>query len=211
MTSIKKYTVEFIGTFFWILTMGMVFIEPGAGQFAPLAVGMIVMVMVYAGQAISGAHFNPAITLAVWLRGRLEASEIGGYFISQILGASLAAFIVGFLKGGPEAMPFIPDNTAVLLGEMIFTFALAFVFLNVLTSKKTNGNAYFGIAIGFTVAAGMYAMGNVSIGVFNPAMALGVSIMGISDWMNIWVYFIANFLGGALAAVIFTYLHPHDK
>ena len=207
----KKYTVEFIGAFFWVLTMGMTLIEPGAGNLAPLAVGAVLMVMVYAGNHISGAHYNPAVTLAVWLRGRFEGSEVPGYMISQMLGATLAALIVRFLKGGHEVIPTALDITAALLAEMIFTFALAFVFLNVLTAKKNKGNTYFGLALGFTVAAGMYAMGSVSVGVFNPAAALGISIMGVSSWVNLWLYFIANFLGGALAAIIFTYLHPDDK
>ena len=207
----KKYTIEFIGAFFWVLTMGMTLIEPGAGNLAPLAVGAILMVMVYAGIHISGAHYNPAITLAVWLRGRFEASDIIGYMISQILGAALAAFVVRFLKGGHEVIPTALDIKAALLAEMIFTFALAFVFLNVLTAKKNKGNTYFGLALGFTVAAGMYAMGSVSIGVFNPAVAFGISIMGMNSWVNIWLYFIANFLGGALAAIVFSYLHPDDK
>lgn len=207
----KKYTVEFIGTFFLVLTMGMTLIEPGAGNLAPLAVGAILMVMVYVGNHISGSHYNPAITLAVWLRGRFEASDIIGYMISQLLGAALAAFMVRFLKGGHEVIPTTLDITATLLAEIIFTFALAYVFLIVLTAKKTKGNIYFGLVIGFTVIAGMYAMSSVSIGVFNPAAAFGISIMGMNSWINIWIYFIANFLGGALAAIFFNYLYPDDK
>jgi aquaporin Z len=207
----KKYTVEFTGTFFFVLTMGMTLIEPGAGNLAPLAIGAILMVMVYVGHRISGAHYNPAITLAVWLRGRFEASNIPGYVVSQLLGATLAALVVRFLKGGREVIPTVLDVTTALLAEMIFTFALAFVFLTVLTAKKNRGNTYFGWVIGFTVVAGMYAMGSVSVGVFNPAAALGISIMGVNSWGNIWLYFIAHFLGGILAATSFNYLYPDDK
>ena len=97
----KKYLVEFIGTFFLVLTIGMTVIDPGAGNLAPLAIGSALMIMIYAGGHVSGAHYNPAVTLAVWLRGRCATADVPFYFIAQVLGATAAAFVVLYLKGNP--------------------------------------------------------------------------------------------------------------
>lgn len=96
----NKYIAEFIGTFFLVLTVGCTVIGNGAGAFAPLAIGSALMVMIFAGGHISGGHFNPAVTLGVWLRGKCAAKDVGPYMISQIIGGVLAAFAVKFLKGG---------------------------------------------------------------------------------------------------------------
>jgi aquaporin Z len=202
----NKYLIEFIGTFFLVFTIGNVVIEPGVGDFAPLAIGSALMVMVYAGGHISGAHYNPAVTLAVFLRGKCDAKDVAPYMIAQVLGALAAAAITLFLKGpevnvqAKDLMAALPD---VLVAEFLFTFALAFVVLNVATAAGTSGNSFYGLAIGFTVLAGAYAMGGISGAVFNPAVAVGISLMGLSSWPNIWIYLIANFAGGALAAVVF--------
>ena len=101
-----RYVTEFIGTFFLVFTIGMVVLEPGAGILAPLAIGSALMVMVYACGHISGAHFNPAVTLAIVVRGKCPVGEMVPYWVSQIIGAVVAAFMVMFLKGGgaPSAM-----------------------------------------------------------------------------------------------------------
>ena len=103
--NLKKYLAEFIGTFFFVLTVGCTVIAPGAGSMAPLAIGSALMVMVYACGHISGAHLNPAVTLAVWLRGRCAASDVPGYIFSQLVAGILAAFVVSFLKGNPTLPP----------------------------------------------------------------------------------------------------------
>ena len=134
----KNYIVEFIGTFFLVLVIGLTVIEPGAGSLAPLAIAAALMVMVYAGGHISGAHYNPAVTLAVWMRGKCDTKDVLPYMASQIVGAILAALCVGFFKSGAAITPAAPDVTTALLVEFLFTFALAYVVLNVATSKKTN-------------------------------------------------------------------------
>src|SRR5271154_7381573 len=101
----KKYLVEFIGTFFLVLAVGMNVIIPGSGSLAPLAIGATLMVMVYAGGHVPGGHYNPAVTLAVWLRGRCAKADVLPYWVSQILGALAASFIVLFLKGEPSLDP----------------------------------------------------------------------------------------------------------
>jgi aquaporin Z len=193
-----KYVVEFIGTFFLVLTIGMTVINPGAGALAPLAIGSALMVMIYAGGHVSGAHYNPAVTLAVYMRGRCPLADVPGYMLAQVVGAIVAALVVGVLKG-PEAMgqvtPGAPQIGPALLAEFVFTFALAWTVLNVATAVMT----------------GAFAVGSVSGGVFNPAVAVGVTMMGLSAAANIWIFLVADFLGGAVAAYAFTTMNPKDR
>lgn len=208
---VNKYIAEFIGTFFLVLTIGCTVIGNGAGPFAPLAIGSAVMVMVFAGGHISGGHFNPAVTLGVWLRGKCEAKDVAPYMIFQIIGAVLAAFVFKFLRGGTNVTPLQLTMAPALLAEFLFTFALVYVVLNAATAKGTSGNSFYGLAIGFTVLVGAFSVGNISGGAFNPAVAVGISVMGLSSWPNIWIYFVADFVGGAVAAVAFKALNPADN
>ena len=199
----KKYIMEFIGTFFLVFTIGMSVIQPGAGTLAPLAIGAVLMVMIYAGGHISGAHYNPAVTLAIYLRGKCPKEDVAPYMAIQVAAAVVAGLLVKYFKGGSVILPMNLNLTHAFFAEVIFTFALAFVILNVATAKATEGNSYYGLAIGFTVLAGAFAVGGISGGVFNPAVAVGITVMGLSKAANIWVYLAANFLGGILAAVTF--------
>ncbi len=201
----NRYIVEFIGTFFLVFTVGMVSIDPGAGNFAGLAIGTVLAVMIYAGGHISGGHFNPAVTLAVWLRGKASASGAAAYWVAQLLAGAVASAVVLFLKDS-AATAATYEAVPALIAEFLFAFALCFVVLNVATAKSTEGNSYFGFAIGFTVLAGAYAVGAVSGGVFNPAVALGITIMGMVDVSFIWVYLVATLAGGAAAALAFNAL-----
>ena len=207
----KKYLVELIGTFFLVLTIGCVSLKPGeAGAMAPLAIGAALMVMIFAGGYISGGHFNPAVTLAVWLRGKCSTADLPGYIVAQVAGAALAAVLVLVLKEAPT--PPIPQAHILraLLAEFLFTFALCYVVLNVATAKGTSGNPTYGLAIGFTVLAGAYAVGPISKGAFNPAVAVGITILGLSSIQDIWIFLVANFAGGAAAAFTFKFLNPED-
>jgi aquaporin Z len=205
-----KYVVEFIGTFFLVLTIGFVVLRPsGAGDLAPLAIGSALMVMVFAGGHISGAHYNPAVTLAVFLRGKCPKSDVLPYWGAQVLGGALAALIVLGMKD-PPSEPAKPDIVKALGAEFLFTFALCYVVLNVATAKGTSDNSFYGLAIGFTVLAGAFAVGNISGGVFNPAVAVGVTIMGISAVVNIWIYFVANLAAGVAAAYVFRALNKEE-
>ena len=206
----KHLLVEGIGTFFLVLVVGLTVIAPGAGAMAPLAIGTILMVMVYAGGPISGGHYNPAVTLAVWLRGTCAAKDVPSYMGAQVVGAVLAALLVGFCKRGSVVTAMQPHVLPALLIELVFTFALAYVVLNVATAKKTAGNSYFGLAIGLTVMAAAYAGGNISGGAFNPAVALGITLMGLSAAGHLWIFLVGNFAGGALAALVFRLTNPND-
>src|SRR6266704_3428356 len=207
----NKYIAEFIGTFFLVLTIGCSVIGNSAGPFAPLAIGSALMVMIFAGGYISGGHFNPAVTLGVWLRGKCEAKDVAPYMVFQTIRAVLAAFVVLFLKAGTAVKPLQPATVLALLAEFLFTFALVYVVLNVATAKGTSGNSFYGLAIGFTVLAGAFSVGNISGGAFNPAVAVGISVMGLSAWPNIWIYLLADFAGAAVAAGAFKALNPADR
>ena len=206
----RKYLVEFIGTFFLVLVIGMVVLG-GIGNFASLGIGATLMVMVYAGGHISGAHYNPAVTLAVLVRGRINVTDAIAYMIVQVLGAAAAALLVTYFYDKlPEVVP-RTNNFRAIVAEFVGTFALAYVVLNVATSKDTAGNSYYGLAIGFTVLAMAYAFGAISGGAFNPAVAVGICIMQIAGWTDIWIYLLGCFAGGLAAALIFRFLNPGDK
>ena len=206
----NKFIVECIGTFFLVLTIGLTVIPGSAGVIAPLAIGSVLMVLVYAGGHISGAHYNPAVTLAVLIRGKCTMADVPVYLTAQILGAVAGALTAQFLVGSGTAAGAI-DVTKSLIAEFLFTFALAYVVLNVATSKGTSGNSFYGLAIGFVVMAGAFSVGGISGGAFNPAVAIAAPLMGLMDWSNIWIHISADFAGGALAAVVFNILNPDDK
>lgn len=206
-----KYATECIGTFFLVLTIGCTVVAGLPGVIPPLAIGAALMVMIFAGGHVSGAHYNPAVTLAVWMRGRLPAKEVIPYWVSQIVGAGLAAAAVGFLRAGVESTAGAPAVGPALVAEFLFTFALAYVVLNVATAKGTDGNSFYGLAIGLTVMTGAFAVGDISGGAFNPAVAIGVSLMGLSAWSSLWIFLVANLAGGAVAALVFKGLNPGDQ
>lgn len=208
----RKYLAEFIGTFFLVFTIGMTVLpNVPPGVIAPIAIGSILMVMIYAGGHISGAHFNPAVTLAVWLRGKCPTADVLPYMVAQFLAAVAAAFVAVYLEGYPTLKEPAPlDLPRYLLAEFLFTFALCYVVLNAATSKDNAGNSFYGLAIGFTVLAGAFAVGAVSGGAFNPAVALGIVVMGLKSVSALGVFFVANFAGGAAAAATFRFLNPND-
>ena len=204
-----KYLVEFIGTFFLVLTIG--FAGAAAGDMAPLAIGAILMVMIFAGGHVSGGHFNPAVTLAVCLRGKCPHTDVVPYWVAQVAGAAAAAGVVLFMNGMPQGAPKDPDVVKSLIAEFLYTFALCYVVLNVATAKGTAGNSFYGLAIGFTVLAGAYSVGAISGGAFNPAVAVGITIMKLVVPAKIWIYFVANLAGGTAAAFAFKAVHPGEE
>ena len=212
----KKYLAEFIGTFFLVFTIGMTVLAPGAGAMAPLAIGCGLMVMIYACGHVSGAHFNPAVTIAIWMRGKCDTGDVVPYIGAQLAAAVAASFAVKALKTGLVAKAaamtgaMTPEVLPALLAEFLFTFALAWVILNVATAKGTANNSFYGAAIGLTVTAGAYAVGGISGAVFNPAVAIAVCTMGIISWSSIWIYFVACFAGAAAAAMAFKMVNSEE-
>ena len=202
----RKYLVEFIGTFFLVATIGFA-VRGNAGPMAPVAIGAALMVMIFAGGHVSGAHFNPAVTLAVFLRGKCPAADVLPYWIAQIAAAALAAGVVLFIHGPNPVEPKPPTVVYALVVEFLYTFALCWVVLNVATADETAGNSFYGLAIGFTVLAAAYSVGGISGGAFNPAVAVGITILKLVPLSSIWIFFVANLAGGACAALAFKAVH----
>lgn len=206
----RKLTVEFIGTFFLVFTVGMATNKLGAGVLAPLAIGSALMIMVFAGGHISGGHYNPAVSTAVLVRGRISIAEYWPYLAAQFVAAIVAGLAVRVV-GGHQAHIALVGSGRMLLAEFLFTFALAWVVLNVATARGTEGNSFYGLAIGFTVLTGAFAVGGISGGAFNPAVAVGAMVTGLLKWSNIWIYVIAEFLAGAAAALVFLFVQEGEK
>jgi aquaporin Z len=214
-SAVAKYAVEAIGTFFLVFTVGSA--VGSRSTLAPLAIGAALMVMIYAGGHISGGHFNPAVTLAVLIRRRIGLRDAAAYWVVQIGAGLLAAVVVREIIDPAE-----PATTATMtlagptllgafVGELLFTFALCYVVLNVATSKDHPKNSFYGLAIGFTVFAGAVAVGTISGGAFNPAVTIGAAVMQMFAWQTLWVYLVAQVVAGVAAGVTFLVLNPNDR
>jgi aquaporin Z len=151
------------------------------------------------------------VTLAVFLRGKCAPAAVPGYMAAQVAAAVLAAVTVLFLKGNPELKPNDLQVVPSLLAEFVGTFALCWVVLNTATAKATSGNSNYGLAIGFTVTVMAFAVGGISGGAFNPAVAVGATVMALIKGSNLWIHLLADFAGGAAAAAAFKALSPADR
>ncbi|WP_462137605.1 aquaporin [Candidatus Mycalebacterium sp.] len=194
----KKLTVEFIGAFFLVFTIGI-----SSGDFAPFAVAGVLMAMIFAGGHISGAHYNPAVTVSMFLRGSASAREVVPYVLAQIAAAGCAGLLSSIFA--PAQNPPVFDTQSLLIAETVFTFALCFVILNVATASGTAGNSFYGLAIGFVILSGAIAVGPVSGAVFNPAVAAGLFVRGAADFHMLGLYTVASLAGGVAAAFVFLF------
>ena len=202
----KKYLIEFIGTFFLVTTIGL------TGN--PLAIGIMLTILVYMGGHISGAHYNPAVTISIYFKRLIERKDAIIYIITQLLASLFAAILV--LNLNTDLMHVMPNHSysalQIILCELIFTFLLVLVILNVATNKKTEGNSYYGLAIGFTVMASAYCVGGISGGAFNPAVAFGPAILDTirgdgGDILGFWIYLIGPISGGYIAYLTDKYVN----
>ncbi len=224
----NKYIVELIGTFFLVLTVSCTALLSAGNPLTPIAIGSVLMVMIYAGGHISGGHYNPAVSLGALLRGRLSAKDFVPYLISQLVGAALAVIaakalfpaeansIAIAIEASKSVVPAAsPALLPIFLAEFLFTFALVYVVLNVATAKGNAGTGFYGLAIGFTVLVGAITVGGISGGAFNPAVAFGVALIAkpgvVLTFSLIWIYLLAQFLAGAVAGLLFRALNPDDK
>jgi aquaporin Z len=209
-----RYAAEAIGTFFLVFTVGAA--VGGGSPVAPLAIGAVLMVMVYAGGHLSGGHYNPAVTLAVLVRGRIKLRDAAAYWMVQLGAGVLAAMAVRDILDPVEldrhATMTLSGHglLAAFTSELLFTFALCYVMLNVATSKSHPDNSFYGLAIGFTVVAGAFAVGAISGGAFNPAVTLGAAVMDMFAWPTLWVYMVAQLLAGLAAGITFRVMSPDD-
>jgi aquaporin Z len=202
-----KPLTEFVGSFLFMFTIALAAV--GGSPIAPIAIGGALMVMVYMGGHHSGAHYNPAVSLAILMRGKMESKELAPYWIAQIAGGILAFALGGFVVGKTNDLA--PAATAgvlqALIVEILFTMMLALVVLNVATHPKVDGNSFYGLAIGFTIVVAAIAGGGISGGCYNPAVGIGMTLahtlMGGGSVSNIWIYIIGPLAGGALAATLF--------
>ena len=209
--SVRSYLMEFIGTFGLVFTIGASLYSQS--PLAPLGIGSVLMVLVFAGGHISGAHYNPAITLGVLIRGRIRTSDVAPYMVAQLAGGVLGAAVARVMvnPGDLTALSFSGrEIVTALIAEFVFTFLLVFVMLNVATSKDHPNNSFYGLAIGFTVTAGAIAVGSLSGAAFNPAVAVGVMVAGLLSWSTIWIYLLANLVAGAVAGYAFRVLNPDN-
>jgi aquaporin Z len=207
----RKLVVELIGTFFLVFTVGAS-VRTGTAL-APLAIGAVLMVMVYAGGHISGGHYNPAVTLGALVRGRIGAGDAIGYWVTQLVAGLLAAVVVRATVSTSQAHPLAPTGHALisaLIVEFLYTFALAYVVLNVATSKDHPDNSFYGLAVGFTVLVGAVSVGAISGGAFNPAVVLGGAAMGLFAWSTL-LYLVPQLIAGVAAGVVFRVLNPTDN
>jgi aquaporin Z len=178
-----------------------------------LAIGAVLMVMIYAGGHISGGHYNPAVTMAALVRGRIGMGEAVGYWVTQFVAGVLAALVVRAVVAPGSATTLALSGHALVAAfvvELLFTFALCYVVLNVATSKDHPDNSFYGLAIGFTVMVGAVAVGGISGGAFNPAVVLGGAVMGLFPWTAL-IYLVAELLAGVAAGLAFRALNPTDK
>jgi aquaporin Z len=210
-TNTMKFAVEAIGTLLLVFTIGTA-VRSG-NPLAPLAIGAILMAMVYAGGHISGAHYNPAVTLAVLVRRRIEIRDAIGYWIAQLCGGLVASVLVTAVAPGQTSPMTLSGHTviAAFVAELLVTFALCYVVLNVATSKDHPDNSFYGLAIGFTVAAGAVAVGGISGGAFNPAVAISGVAMGMFSGSMIWMFVVAQAVAAVAAGLAFRALNPADK
>lgn len=202
-----KLIAEFVGTFIFLLTIAL--IVPQNSQFAPLVIGSVLMCMVYMGGHVSGAHYNPAVSLAVMLRGKMSSSDMLTYWGTQITAGILGFLVGGWITGTTNGIaPSVGvDLAKALVVEILFTFALCSVVLNVATAKGTSGNSFYGLAIGFTIVIAAFAGGGISGGAFNPAVGIGATVahaaMGSGGWSDLWLYIAGPLIGAILAAIVF--------
>jgi aquaporin Z len=205
-----KLVTELVGTFIFLSTIAL---SGAAGTLAPIAIGSALMVMVYMGGHVSGGHYNPAVSFGAFLRGAIDAVALVTYWVAQLVGGILA-FVFGYLVSGttPGIHPG-PHVYAVsaLAVETLFTLALVLVVLNVATTKATEGNSYFGLAIGFTILIGAFTGGPISGGAFNPAVGVGATVGAAlfhgGSWGNLWIYLVGPLLGSAIAAGLYQVQH----
>ncbi len=202
----RKYTVEFIGTFF-LVCGAMLAGAPGAA--------LALMVMIYAGGHISGAHYNPAITIAMLMRRKITVTDVPGYILAQLAAAAFAAVVIRYVFEATGIVDCdIVTNDGLLMklvAEFISTFALSYVVLNVATTRGTSGNSYYGLAIAATVLGMAWIFGSFSGGVLNPAVALGLVIQKSLCVSQIWIYIVAPIAGAVVGAYVFMAVNEDDE
>lgn len=214
-TLISRLTSEFLGTYMLVLTVGLnVLGKSPAGAFS---IAAALTSMIYALGDVSGAHFNPAVTVAVLCSGldkKLTPQDAGCYAVVQIIGGIFAAMTYALIHLGNSDFPLGPGVgykwSQVAMAETVFTFVLCTVVLAVACSPKTKSTEMFGLAIGSCVTVGGFAIGNISGGSLNPAVSFGIAsaqIINGGQFYKALIYTVFEILGGAAAAGVYQVTH----
>ena len=203
----RKSLAEAIATFLFVLAI--IAAVNSESPLTPLAIGFTLAVLVYSTGHISGAHLNPAVSVGVFLRGGLTVTDFVAYLVAQFVGGALAA-LTSFAVWPAGAEAKVVEIGPAFFVEALFTLILVWVVLNTATSKDTDGNSFYGLAIGGTVFVGAATVGSISGGGFNPAVALGLSVGGYFDWASLWLYIVAPVTGAVIAALLFRVLNSDD-
>jgi aquaporin Z len=198
----KNALSEFVGTLLLVLVFGLTVVPPNVGPFAPLAIGAVLAALISAGGRLSMPHYNPALTLASWLRGRSEAKSIAPVMLAQLMGGIAAALLVYFFRSGNTVHLGVFDPVKALAAEFLFTFLLAYVFLNFASQGTGGGNSSAGLMVGLAYCAGLYGATPLSGGSLNPAVSVGLCVAGAAEWSAVWIPLIGSFAGAAFAAII---------
>ncbi len=206
----KKYLMEFIGTFFLVFAIGNFLFQPEMGHMGIISIGCTLMAMIYAGGHISKAHYNPAITLAFYIRRGMDRKDTPGYLTAECLGSCLAIVTSLYLFDFPQLPPLELYIGPTLIVEFLGTFALAFVIMNVATAKAISGYGFYGLAIAACVVGLAYSVGAISGAAFNPAVSLAFLITGLLDVPNFILHLIPQLVGAAAAAYTYLYLVPDE-
>lgn len=203
---------EFISTFFLSFTICVAAVYGKAGDYGPLAIGLVLAALVYAGGHISKAHYNPAVSLAFLIRGcYISVKEMFAFIGVQILGAVLAALLAkGLFSDGMVVEPAKLEFGPALVAEILFTFLLVWVIMNVATAKANAGNGFYGIAIASTVTGAIYTVGVVSLAVLNPAVAVALAITGKLAASQLFIPIVGSIVGAVIAVVTFNFGHPSE-
>jgi aquaporin Z len=212
----KKPLVEFVGTFFLTFTVATAAVLGSGGTLAAFAIGIVLAVMIYAGGHISGGHYNPSVTLSVFIRARCPAKDLVPYFVAQLAAAVVAAWLAKnvmapALGEAAKITPFVAGNTgAIVLAEFLFTFALTWVVLCSATAKATAGNSFYGLAIGGTVLVGAITVGGISLGAFNPAVTTLLVVIGKLPVADCWMHLLPQIIASVASAILFRFTHADD-
>jgi aquaporin Z len=203
-TFMRRYVNEFIGTFFMVLTIIISDQSKATGVIPALAIGSMITALIFAGGHISGAHYNPVVSLAMLIRKRMNVNDFTYYIAAQVAGAVSASLISAVLLPAivgskPDAAHSL-DIFPALLAEFLGTFILVWVIQNVATAKGTEGNSFYGLAIGLTITGLIFTFGPISGAVFNPAVAVACCIAEMSTWQDLWILLLGSIVGGAVAA-----------
>lgn len=205
-----KVLTEFLGTFIFLFVIALAAGSDNPSVLTPLAIGGVLMVMVYMGGHRSGGHYNPAVSTGALLAKKLTGAEWVQYVATQIVAGILAFSLGNYITGNTVELAPGTKFTSLhaLIVETIFTLALVLVVLNVACSKKTEGNSFYGLAIGFTIVVAAIAAGPISGGAFNPAIGIGATVVhaihGGGTWSHIWIPIVGPLIGAVIAALVWS-------